>query len=544
MADGTQIRITAVDATTAAFRSVQANISGLQGSLRNIAGPLAAAFSVAGIAAFAKKVIDLGDRLNDVSKQTGISVESLSALGNAAKLNGADTETLNTGLVKLNRAIAEASSGAEEQKKAFEALGITQEELKNKSPLEIFYRVSDAFANAADGAGKTDVAMKLLGRSGAELIPLLNEGSDALKKFGATFTTEQAQRFDEFNDNITKLGSNLQKLAVNILGPVIKGVNSFFKSLEDGNARLRADTKDTFGTFDMFMGDFQQQIENSKNVIDEAKKDIAKPIKPQIQLEDIEETKRLTEKLTERNKELVDIYNKTRQPVDILADGLARLDQLYSAGYISLSQYLDAQMQLQEAFQNTQPKIDVNDTALKKYSATVKDVQSSLQTAAVNGLRSLEDALVGVYTGTLTVKDAFRNMAVSIIQDLIRIQVQRSITGPLSDALSSLFSASNTGPEQLAGPRALGGTAQMGEAYMVGEKGPELFIPGKTGVVVPNDQLGGSGGVINQTINISTGVSQTVRAEVMGMLPRIMEATKAAVADSKRRGGTFGKMMA
>ena len=65
MADGTQIRITAVDATSAAFRSVQSNISGLQGALRGIAAPLAAAFSVAGIVSFMKSTIDLADRLND-----------------------------------------------------------------------------------------------------------------------------------------------------------------------------------------------------------------------------------------------------------------------------------------------------------------------------------------------------------------------------------------------------------------------------------------------------------------------------------------------
>jgi uncharacterized phage protein gp47/JayE len=47
-----------------------------------------------------------------------------------------------------------------------------------------------------------------------------------------------------------------------------------------------------------------------------------------------------------------------------------------------------------------------------------------------------------------------------------------------------------------------------------------------------------------QNINISTGVSQTVRTEIMSMLPRITEATKAAVADSRRRGGTFAKAFA
>jgi hypothetical protein len=61
---------------------------------------------------------------------------------------------------------------------------------------------------------------------------------------------------------------------------------------------------------------------------------------------------------------------------------------------------------------------------------------------------------------------------------------------------------------------------------------------------VPNDKMGGGGTTIVQNINISTGVSQTVRTEIMAMLPRITEATKAAVADSKRRGGTFAKAFA
>jgi len=52
---------------------------------------------------------------------------------------------------------------------------------------------------------------------------------------------------------------------------------------------------------------------------------------------------------------------------------------------------------------------------------------------------------------------------------------------------------------------------------------------------------GQSGGqvVVNQTINVTTGVQQTVRAEIMGLMPQIQEASKAAVLDAKRRGGSF-----
>jgi|TARA_R110000822_G_scaffold125205_3_gene259805 hypothetical protein len=55
---------------------------------------------------------------------------------------------------------------------------------------------------------------------------------------------------------------------------------------------------------------------------------------------------------------------------------------------------------------------------------------------------------------------------------------------------------------------------------------------------------GGGGVVVNQTINLSTGVQQTVRAEVMSLAPQIAAQAKAAVLDAKKRGGGFGAAFA
>ena len=55
--------------------------------------------------------------------------------------------------------------------------------------------------------------------------------------------------------------------------------------------------------------------------------------------------------------------------------------------------------------------------------------------------------------------------------------------------------------------------------------------------------MGGSGVTINQTINISTGVAQTVRAEVAGMMPQIAAAAKGAVADARQRGGGYSQAL-
>ena len=76
---------------------------------------------------------------------------------------------------------------------------------------------------------------------------------------------------------------------------------------------------------------------------------------------------------------------------------------------------------------------------------------------------------------------------------------------------------------------------------IVGERGPELFVPSSTGSIKnnmdTNNLLGGSTTVVNQTLNIETGVSQTVRAEIVNLLPTIKQNTISAIVDQRRRGG-------
>ena len=95
------------------------------------------------------------------------------------------------------------------------------------------------------------------------------------------------------------------------------------------------------------------------------------------------------------------------------------------------------------------------------------------------------------------------------------------------------------------GKNATGGPVIKGAPYIVGERGPELFVPQGAGSVVnaaTTRGLGGGGGtVINQNFNVSTGVQQTVRNEIRQLMPQIADNTRAAVADAKRRGGSYGK---
>ena len=148
---------------------------------------------------------------------------------------------------------------------------------------------------------------------------------------------------------------------------------------------------------------------------------------------------------------------------------------------------------------------------------------------------------MSIIDGTQSAKEAFRSMALAVIKELYKILVVQQLVGSFNAASGSGTGLVGLIMRGISGFLATGGTATGGKAYMVGERGPELFIPGRTGQVVPNGQGVGSGITINQTINLSTGVSETVRAEVVGMMPQIVNNTKNAVIDGVRRGGAYGK---
>ena len=107
-------------------------------------------------------------------------------------------------------------------------------------------------------------------------------------------------------------------------------------------------------------------------------------------------------------------------------------------------------------------------------------------------------------------------------------------------------------PIDFSGAFAKGGSVSGGRAIIVGEQGREVFVPDSDGQIIPNHdinkmspgQTGDSGGdTINVTLNLSTGVQQTVRAEVMGMMPVITKQVKGAVAEARQRGGSFSSQM-
>ena len=117
----------------------------------------------------------------------------------------------------------------------------------------------------------------------------------------------------------------------------------------------------------------------------------------------------------------------------------------------------------------------------------------------------------------------------AIGQDLVRLVFSNMITQPLAKGIGTFLS----------GMRAEGGPVNAGGAYMVGEKGPELFVPRSSGSIVPNGAMGSSsGGTGGVTVNynIAAGVS---RSELVPILEQERRRLKAEIPDMVRRGGGY-----
>ena len=181
-----------------------------------------------------------------------------------------------------------------------------------------------------------------------------------------------------------------------------------------------------------------------------------------------------------------------------------------------------------------------------------------LESAVNKAFGTMENSIIGLIKGTKSLKDTLRNimqqfiadMTTAIIKMLVLDRLKRQILGMARSQLNlgsiiGMLSGGGGGTGFVHHSRATGGTVASKTPYIVGEKGPELFIPNTSGRVAPNGSFGGGGGappvVVEQHINFATGIQPTVRAEVMNMLPQIQNSTIAAVQEARVRGGKFAE---
>jgi hypothetical protein len=195
-----------------AGQDVNKGLGGIGNILGSITGgvvALGAGISAAGLMAFAKSSIDAADNMRDLSQKTGASVENLSRLELVAKQSGTTLEAVGGAMVKLSKGMNEAATtGKGPAAEALQRLGISAVDASGKllGADEVMLRVADRFQQMPDGATKAALAVQLFGRAGAEMIPMLNGGRQAIESLDASMTTAFANKADAYNDSLAAMG--------------------------------------------------------------------------------------------------------------------------------------------------------------------------------------------------------------------------------------------------------------------------------------------------------------------------------------------------
>lgn len=209
----------AIDKATNDLNKFQSNSARISQNINKAFGALGIGLSAAGIGAFIKSSIDAADNINDLSQKIGVSVENLAGYKLAAEQSGTSLEGMGLAAQKLNQSLAKNDP-------LLKKLGVTATDANGA-----LVQLADVFGSIPDGAQKTAIAMRLMGKSGADMIPLLNGGSAALDEMlrkGKELypvTAEMAKAADQFNDSMAELKISVEGAGIAIAGPFAKAIN-------------------------------------------------------------------------------------------------------------------------------------------------------------------------------------------------------------------------------------------------------------------------------------------------------------------------------
>lgn len=179
--------------------------------------------AVAGVGAAAVAVDGLVKKASDfqgMAEKIGDSAESIASFAVAAAVSGTAMETITAASVKLTKGLIGVDDETKEAGAAIKALGLDLEAFKKLTPTDQIETVAKALAGFEDGASKTAVAMALFGKSGAELLPFLNDLGTSVGRQNV-LTSEQIALADEYSKKQARLRAELdlqaQSIAISLL---------------------------------------------------------------------------------------------------------------------------------------------------------------------------------------------------------------------------------------------------------------------------------------------------------------------------------------
>jgi len=200
-------------------------------------GKVAGVAAVAGVTALTaatmkavRSTTDYALQVDRMAKTTGMAAEEIQKLGYAALQEHTSMDTLEKSVAILSKNMLEASEGAAEYKDAFDAMGIAvtdaNGQLKNTG--DVLMEMADYMQQETDDTKKAALAKQLLGRSGAEMVPFLEQGSAAIKemgeeaeRLGIVLTQDNIVAFKQYQDSVDRMKQSFAGIKMQVATSVL-----------------------------------------------------------------------------------------------------------------------------------------------------------------------------------------------------------------------------------------------------------------------------------------------------------------------------------
>lgn len=251
MANIVEIILKADDRTKSGLTQAQRSLAQMRLAVERLK-PVMLGMATAAAGAFAliaKQQLQVADETAKLAKKLGSTTEFLSTFTFAAGLAGVSMDGLRNGFKTLAQRALDASRGLKSATDDFDALGISVLKADGtlKGTEELIYDVADGLSRMENETMRAAIATRLLGRNGLDLIPLLNEGSEGIKKMqeearllGAEIGSKFAANAEQFNDNLLRLKTITVGLVREAFGPMLEELvkvgNQFISAARDAGA--------------------------------------------------------------------------------------------------------------------------------------------------------------------------------------------------------------------------------------------------------------------------------------------------------------------
>lgn len=535
-----------------AQRTVQSASNKVKSIARTMGVSIAAGLSVGAIINAGEKSLEMADKYAKAARTVGMSVESLSAFNHVAELSGTSFATVEKSAIRLSANMKDVRDGVGEARGAFEELNIsvTDSEGKMRNSESVMMDIADRFAQMEDGGRKTALAVDIFGRSGAQLIPMLDNGSAGIRammeeaeRLGVVFDSKTAAAAERINDQflrvrrtadgfinntVSKLIPDIEKMSNMMFAAASNTAEMDFaaRTLSTGMKLIMSGASVTATAFKI-MGSVVASVAAAVSFATEKKFNLAwETLKAGASdtVETIIKDWERMQKIWTNNPAAGAEVNKT-----VIVNHLNNINGIN-----------DAANAASKALVATLPK--AAEEANKYVSSSFNSMGNSLAQFVTTG------------------KASFKDLANSIISDMARIAIQEQVTSPLTQWMTSALSSWGGTPTSISpqydGAWAKGGvfgpgghvTAFAGGGAftnsivskptlfpfangtgLMGEAGPEAIMPltrigGKLGV---RAEGGGSSNVtINQNFDMRDHTSEA----------RLLEAVRTAADEGARRG--------